>query len=205
MQAMILETLFDQPTLDERLQWLNPPPEWSMNPRLPALVVQPGARTDFWQETRYGFRADNGHFLHTQVKGGFSMEICVRFNPAHQYDQAGLMVRRGPECWIKASVEHEAEGPAKLGSVVTNHGFSDWSLQDFPCEISQVHLRIRRESDDFLVEFKLHDSASWTLIRVARLHDLGEGPLECGLYACSPKGAGFRAEFSFLRIVRPVL
>ena len=125
-----LNERFNGPALDVRLRWLNPPPAWSLEPA--GLMVRPAAETDFWQQTHYGFRADNGHFLYLEVAGDFSVTTKVRFHPAHLYDQAGLMVRVGPSCWIKTSVEYEAKGPCKLGAVVTNHGYSDWSLQDFP-------------------------------------------------------------------------
>jgi hypothetical protein len=110
------------------------------------------------------------------------------------------MVRVEPSCWIKTSVEYEAKGPCKLGAVVTNHGYSDWSLQDFPRARKQVQLRIRREAQDFLVEWKRGPGKNWELLRVAHLHRGAGRPIQCGLYACSPKGSGFRAEFEFLRI-----
>ncbi len=199
---MILDERFNQPALDPRLRWLNPPPNWAVDSLLPALVVQPAAPTDFWQETHYGFRADNGHFLFTEVAGDFTVTTKVRFHPVHQYDQAGLMVRLEPHCWIKASVEYEPHGPSRLGAVVTNHGFSDWSVQDFPRAAREICLRIRKEALDFTIEFASSDQADWKLMRIAHLHIEHATPLFCGLYACSPKGDGFRAEFEFLEIAR---
>lgn len=199
----ILDERFNQPSLDARLRWLNPPPVWTVESSLPVLVVQPAADTDFWQETHYGFRKDNGHFLFTKITGDFTMTTKVRFQPAHQYDQAGLMIRVGPLCWLKTAVEYEPQGPARLGVVVTNHGFSDWSVQDFPCERNEVCLRIRKESSDFIVEFAPDAQADWSLMRIAHLHVEDGAPLLVGLYACSPKGGGFRAEFHFLNVVRP--
>lgn len=127
-----LDERFLREQFSRRLRWLNPPLSWKVEPSLPALVVEPAAKTDFRQQTHYGFCADNGHFLHLDVGGLFTLTTKVRFHPAHQYDQAGLMVRRGPSCWIKTSVEYEPNGPSQLGAVVTNQGFSDWSMQDFP-------------------------------------------------------------------------
>ncbi len=198
----ILDERFNQPSLDPRLRWFNPPLTWAVDPSLPALVVQPAAATDFWQETHYGFRADNGHFLFTEVDGDFTITTKVRFHPVHQYDQAGLMVRVGPLCWIKTSVEHEPDGPARLGVVVTNHGFSDWSVQDFPRATREVCLRIRKEASDFIIEFAADEHAGWNQLRIAHLNIEKAAPLSCGLYACSPKGAGFRSEFEYLEIAR---
>lgn len=196
----ILTERFNQPALDPQLRWLNPPPTWTVDSSQPALIVQPAAPTDFWQETHYGFRADNGHFLFTEVGGDFTITTKVRFHPVHQYDQAGLMVRRDPHCWIKTSVEYEPHGPARLGAVVTNHGFSDWSVQDFPCETREVCLRIRKEASDFIIEFAANEHSNWHQMRIAHLNLENAAPLSGGLYACSPKGAGFRAEFEFLEI-----
>jgi len=199
---VILDEHFLQPALNPRLCWLNPPPAWEIDPSLPALVVRPGSPTDFWQQTHYGFRADNGHFLFAEVPGDFTITTKVRFQPVHQYDQAGLMIRVGPLCWIKTSVEHEPCGPARLGAVVTNHGFSDWAVQDFPREAHEVCLRIRKEGLDFIIEFAPNEHADWKLMRVLHLPIENAAPLACGLYACSPKGGGFRAEFAYLKIVQ---
>ena len=113
------------------------------------------------------------------------------------------MIRFGPKSWIKTSVEHEPHGPARLGAVVTNHGFSDWSVQDFPRDAREVGLRIRKQRWDFIIEFSPDEHSTWNLMRIAHLSAENAAPLSAGLYACSPKGAGFRAEFCFLEITRP--
>jgi uncharacterized protein len=197
MAEIILNERFRGPSLDPRLRWLNPPPSCTMDSS--GLVVRSAEHTDFWQQTHYGFRGDNGHFLHLDVAGDFAVTTKLSFQPTHQYDQAGLMVRVGPSCWIKTSVEHEPEGP-KLGVVVTNHNYSDWSLQNFTGERIELQLRIRRQSQDFLVEWSPVRSANWELLRMTHLHEGGGQPLLCGLYACSPKGGGFGAEFEFLQL-----
>lgn len=195
-----LDERFSQPDLDHRLEWLNEPGVWSVDTGVQRLVVMPDAETDFWNRTHYGFTAGNGHLFHARVDGDFVLSASVVFFPKHQYDQAGLMVRFSSDCWLKTSVEYEPEGPAKLGVVVTNHGYSDWSIQDFPPGRNSVDLRIRRTGTDFLVEHRASDTEDWNMIRMAHL-DAGEHrQAQCGIYACSPKGAGFRAEFARLRI-----
>jgi len=201
---IILDERFNQPSFDARLRWLNPPPTCHLDSAASMLVLRPASETDFWQQTRYGFRADNGHFLFTEITGDFTLATKVRFHPVHQYDQAGLMVRVGPLCWLKTSVEYEPHGTARLGVVVTNYGFSDWSVQDFPREANEVCLRIRKQALDFIVEFAPDEHGDWNMMRMAHLHIDDNAPLSCGLYACSPKGGGFRAEFHFLNIVRPL-
>jgi regulation of enolase protein 1 (concanavalin A-like superfamily) len=96
------------------------------------------------QKTHYGFGADNGHLLFKELTGDFVMTTQVRFHPVHPYDQAGLMVRVSPSCWLKTSVEYEPDSPSRLGAVVTNHAYSDWSTQDFPASGGVLGLRIHR-------------------------------------------------------------
>jgi uncharacterized protein len=197
-----LTQLFDGSTLDERLTWFCEPPHWSVNQAARMLHVEPAAQTDFWQKTHYGFEADNGHFLSLPVAGDFILTTHVRFNPVHQYDQAGLMIRLSPDCWLKTSVEYESDGPNRLGSVVTNGGYSDWSTQNFADERREIWLRVRREATDYLVE-SADDGRRWTQIRMARLlEDQGGMPVAAGLYACSPKGQGFVAQFRVLHLYR---
>jgi uncharacterized protein len=109
---------FDGPQLDPRLHWYCPPARWAV--RESRLVIQPEAATDFWQRTHYGFSADNGHLLYAAQRGDFAMTTRVHFAPQHQYDQAGLMVRCSPDCWVKTSVEFEPGGPNRLGVVIVS-------------------------------------------------------------------------------------
>ena len=90
---------------------------------------------------------------------------------------------------------------SRLGAVVTNAGYSDWSTQDFPADRRELRLRIRREANDYLVEWS-NDALRWSQLRVARLlEDDGRGAaVSAGVYACSPKGAGFAVEFQNLRV-----
>jgi regulation of enolase protein 1 (concanavalin A-like superfamily) len=180
------------------LTWQHAPSRWSLLGEAEVLRVEPDAHTDYWQRTHYGFVADNGHFAYADVAGDWVMATHVRFHPVHQYDQAGLMVRWSPSCWLKTSVEYEPGGPGRLGAVVTNHAYSDWSTQPFDGD--EVWLRVRREGSDYIVESSL-DGRHWEQLRMAHLaEDDGQRRVACGLYACSPKGAGFAAEFSELRI-----
>lgn len=193
---------FDKPLLDQRLRWHGEPGSWSIDPARRCLRIEPTGGTDFWRKTHYGFEADNGHLLFAEVTGDFVLTTRVSFHPVNQYDQAGLMVRLSPSCWLKTSVEYEPEGASRLGAVVTNDGWSDWSTQDFPADRRTVGLRIGRRGGDYLVEAAL-DEGDWRQIRLAHLQEDREGAsVGAGLYACSPKGSGFVAEFDFLHIGR---
>ena len=196
MDTIWMET-FEGATLDERLHWFCEPNHWKVGHG--ALEIQPEAGTDFWQRTHYGFRRDNGHFLYFETAANFILSTQVRFFPAHQYDQAGLMVRLSSEDWLKTSVEAESEGPSRLGAVVTRSGYSDWSTQNFSASVNQINLRIERAGADYIVEFE-ETPGHWTQLRVAHLERAADACVQCGLYACSPIAAGFRAEFDQLSL-----
>ena len=158
-------------SLNPLLSWLNPPANWGIEQSGECLRIEPDGETDFWQRTHYGFRASNGHLLKTQIGSQGSISSHVTMSPRHQYDQAGIMVWFSEDCWLKTSVEFEIGEPSKLGVVVTNSGFSDWSIQDFvsPGQNPSYNLKIRRKHGDFFVEYRAIDSESWRLIRVAHL------------------------------------
>jgi regulation of enolase protein 1 (concanavalin A-like superfamily) len=183
--------------LPPHFRWHCEPQGWSLGDG--RLRIEPDAPTNFWQRTHYGIRADNGHFLFREVEGDFILAVRVLFRPVHQYDQAGIMVRVSADCWLKSSVEFEPSGPSRLGAVVTNHGYSDWSTQDFPSGAGQVWLRVRREAGDYLIDAS-GDGAQWSQLRIAHLHN-GRGiPISCGVYACCPKSGGFACDFTELLI-----
>jgi len=201
MESFPIHETFEGENLHPSLEWLNPPASWQIDAARSCLLVESSAETDFWQRTHYGFRADSGRLLSAAVATDGELQATVLAMPAHRYDQAGLMVRASADCWLKTSVEYEPSGPSQLGVVVTNNGFSDWSLQDFTGTGTLSYgLRVRWEGGDFFVEHGTDENRPWRLLRVAHLFRQPGSPLRCGLYACSPKGSGFHAEFSDLRI-----
>jgi regulation of enolase protein 1 (concanavalin A-like superfamily) len=111
--------------------------------------------------------------------------------------QAGLMVRASKSCWLKTSIEHDPGGLNRLGVVVTNAGYSDWSTQDVAPSVNRFRLRVARTGADYVVEASLKGD-DWTQLRITHLQE--EGEAVCGVYACSPKAAGFCAEFRNLVI-----
>jgi regulation of enolase protein 1 (concanavalin A-like superfamily) len=184
--------------LNPRLRWHCEPQRWSIETAPTALRIRADPGTDFWQRTHYGFEADNGHFLFLDAVGDFVLTTKVTFRPQHQYDQAGLMVRLSPSCWLKTSVEFEPDGFNRLGAVVTNGQYSDWSTQPIDKNVQTVWFRVRAEANDFIVDSSV-DGERWEQLRMACLHDRASAnSVSCGLYACSPKAAGYEADFSFL-------
>ncbi len=199
MAAKDLHENFDGEAPDKRLRWHCEPSHWLIDREKRVLAVEPDSPTDFWQRTHNGRSADDGHFFGMEVTGDFVMTTHVSFDPVNRYDQAGLMVRVSPECWLKTSVEFEPGSDSALGAVVTNFGYADWSTQPYAPGAGEVWLRVRREGDDYIVDSS-QDGRAWTQIRLAHLHQGRGKAVSCGLYACSPIGAGFSAEFSRLTI-----
>jgi regulation of enolase protein 1 (concanavalin A-like superfamily) len=195
-----IDVVYPVPASCPAPRWFCEPRTWRADAASRTLRIEPDAGTDFWQKTHYDFRVDNGHFLFTEIDRDFTLGAHVRFDPVHQYDQAGLMVRLSPTCWLKTSVEFEPGAPSRLGSVVTNAGFSDWSTQEFPPGLREVWLRIRRTGGDYLVEAAREPDA-FSQIRLAHLaEDDGNRPIRVGPYACSPRGSGYVAELDAIEL-----
>jgi regulation of enolase protein 1 (concanavalin A-like superfamily) len=182
-------------SVPEPLYWFNEPARFEVGA---GLEIWTDAETDFWQRTHYGFRRDDGHCLLARVAGDFCLVTHVEFEPREQYDQCGLMVRVDGGYWIKVSTEYEDEAQSRLGSVVTNLGYSDWATQDLPSSHREMWYRISRNGSDFLLE-NSYDGRSWLQLRVTHLHK-APGEVAAGVYACSPIGKDFRCRFRRLEI-----
>ena len=188
---------FTTERIPDGFSWLNEPPAFGFER---GLVMTTRAGTDFWQRTHYGFRRDDGHCLLVRRPGDFSLETMVESSPRTRYDQCGLMVRLDGENWIKASVEYEDPQLSRLGSVVTNLGFSDWATQDIPSSVRSLCHRISRRGCDFLIEWSA-DGGDWRQMRIAHLHALGAGAdVQIGIYACSPSGGPFQCRFAYVDV-----
>jgi len=192
---MQLVEYFLQPDLPNAFYWLNEPANYRLGS---GLEIHTDPETDFWQTTHYGFQKDNGHCLLTKLDGDLSLETRVEFRPKEKYDQCGLMIRIDQFNWIKLSTEYEDEGCSRLGSVVTNLGFSDWATQDISSDQKEMSYRISKHGADFLLEHSF-DGEKWSQLRITHLQRVS-GPLEVGVYACSPIGRDFWCRFSMLRI-----
>ena len=186
---------FLKPTLPRGFTWLNEPRRYNLGNGLEIFTDE---KTDLWQNTHYGFRRDNGHCLLIRQAGDFSMMTQVEFNPREKYDQCGLMVRIDSLNWIKVSTEYESEQVSRLGSVVTNLGYSDWATQDIASNRRAMWYRIRKRGSDFLLEYA-YEGRVWNQMRIAHLHKTAE-EYEIGVYACSPIGKDFRCCFKTLEI-----
>lgn len=183
--------------LVERMRWLNAP-DWGWAGDVLQVTTSP--ETDCWQRTHYGFRRDNMHALLLPVTARFRLRGSFRFEPNAQYDQCGLYVRAGAECWFKCSVEYEPEGASHLGSVVTNGGYSDWATQEIASSTREMSYEVEVDHFDLVARFSTNGQR-WHQMRVAHLDVAGQ--LSAGIYGCSPVGQGFHFEVRALEIEEP--
>ena len=67
----------------------------------------------------------------------FSFVVKTEFSESHhRFDQCGVVLYLDSENWLKGSIEYENETFQHLGSVVTNHGYSDWSTTEISAHIN---------------------------------------------------------------------
>ena len=175
------------------LSWLNEP-SWTV--RDDALIVQTSERTDFWRETHYGFIRDSGHVMHTPPMQEFTAQVRVRGRYEALYDQAGLMLRADPACWVKTGVEYVSQ--QQLSAVVTRE-YSDWNV--CPAGMPEhVDLRMTRRGDAVSIQTRL-PGLDWQLLRLTYFPP--ERPAVVGVYACSPERGGFEVTFEDFRLGEP--
>ena len=191
----------------KQARWINPPQTAVVSPEQVQIVTDPG--TDFWQRSYYGFRNDNAPALLVESSENFTFTVRAAFDYQGQFDQCGVVIYLDSENWFKASVEYETPTLSRLGSVVTNLGYSDWATTDIVTPTS-LWYRLSRRGPDFLIE-SAADGEAFRQMRVFHLHRLGETtvemghqdppvppaqPISFGLYACSPTQSRFNATFS---------
>ena len=172
--------------------WINPPQQFTLKDGF--LKIQTEPETDFWQRTHYGFRKTNAPAFLTKIEGDFTFSVKTRFKTQNQYDQCGVLLFIDNENWVKVSVEHENEQFARLGSVVTNLGYSDWATTDIPFPVNEMSYRLSLKGQDVFIEYAEKDAA-YKQMRILHLHKLVQNT-GIGAYACSPQKSGFEAVFS---------
>ncbi|MEQ1900180.1 MAG: DUF1349 domain-containing protein [Devosia sp.] len=178
--------------------WINEPPAHRHVGK--ALVVTTGKETDFWNNTFYGFRHTNGHFLAHDVAGDFSLTLKFEAPYETLYDQAGAMLRVDESNWLKCGVEF-TDGRKQFSVVATRDDQSDWSVMKLGGKVTApVTLRLTRHAEALRVEIK--DGKTWRLVRLAFLR-MGE-TVEAGPMCCSPIGEGLEVSFTRIKWSEPI-
>ena len=178
-------------------QWTRQPMDFEIRDDSIEIITAP--HTDLWQRTYYHFRNDNAPVLQvsTQEKY-FSFTVKTTFESKHRFDQCGVVLYLDSDNWLKASIEYENEQFQHLGSVVTNHGYSDWATTAIPADIKSMWYRLSRREDDFCIECS-QDGVNFSQMRVCHLWE-GKGEIRFGIYACSPEDSSFKATFTELQV-----
>ena len=162
------------------------------------IVKKP--HTDLWQRTYYHFQNDNApvYQMETDEKY-FSFIVKTEFPESHhRFDQCGIVLYLDSENWLKGSIEYENEEYQHLGSVVTNHGYSDWATTVIDASIKSMWYRLSRREDDYCIECST-DGVNFEQMRICHLYE-GNGTIRFGIYACSPEDSSFTARFSNLKM-----
>ena len=173
--------------------WTREPKCWSLEEDKLTITTEPG--TDVWQRTYYGFRNDNAPVLQlTTAEKYFSFTVKTTFEYQHRYDQCGVAIYLDSDNWLKASIEYENEQFQRLGSVVTNLGYSDWATTDIDASVKSMWYRLSRRESDYCVECS-SDGVTFRQMRICHLH-AGAETITFGVYACSPEQSSFTAAFT---------
>lgn len=181
-----------------KLHWTREPKSFAISQERIEIVTKP--YTDLWQRTYYHFRNDNAPILQMPLEDKFfSFVVKTEFADSHhRFDQCGVVLYLDSENWIKGSVEYENERFQHLGSVVTNHGYSDWATTEIPADIKSMWYRLSRREDDFCMECS-EDGVVFHQMRICHLHE-AKGEIRFGIYACSPEESSFRAIFTNMQL-----
>lgn len=183
--------------LDTDLFWIRKPFKVEISNEQVEIYTEPG--TDLWQRTYYNFQNDNAPVLQTKTKEKFfSFVVKTEFESKHRFDQCGVAIYLNSENWLKASIEYENEKFQRLGSVVTNNGYSDWATSDIDASIKEMWYRLSRRESDYCIECST-DGQNFKQMRICHLQE-GADEISFGIYACSPENSSFKATFSNMEI-----
>jgi len=167
--------------------WTREPTAWG--PDGDAVTWRCAGQTDYWRTTEGLPPVHDGCSYLTPVEADFSLDMLVEGDFAERYDQAGLMVMASEEQWLKAGIE--LDGELWLSAVHTR-GESDWSRERWGA--AQARLRAVRHAGT--IEVSVEQDGAWRIFRTLFF----EGPVAVGLYSCAPRGGGFEARASALRV-----
>lgn len=180
------------------LTWTREPQLYNISQDRIEITTKP--QTDLWQRTYYHFRNDNAPVLQMPTREKFfSFIVKTEFSESKQrFDQCGIALYMDSENWLKASVEYENKHFQHLGSVVTNHGYSDWATTEISTKITSMWYRLSRREDDFCIECS-EDGKIFHQMRICHLFNATD-EIRFGIYACSPENSSFRAVFTQMQL-----
>ena len=178
-------------------EWTRLPKDYKISENKIEIITAP--HTDLWQRTYYHFRNDNAPVLQLKTaEKFFSFTVKTEFESKHRFDQCGVVMYLDCDNWLKASVEYENDEFQHLGSVATNHGYSDWATTAINADIKTMWYRFSRRENDFCIENSL-DGIIFSQMRICHIWEAND-EISFGIYACSPEESSFKAVFSEMNI-----
>jgi regulation of enolase protein 1 (concanavalin A-like superfamily) len=181
----------------DNLVWTRPPKRYSISAQEIRIITEPG--TDLWQRTYYGFQNDNAPVLQMEtLEKFFSFTVKTAFSSKRRFDQCGVVMYLDSDNWLKASIEYENREFQRLGSVVTNRGYSDWATTDIPASVKSMWYRFSRRESDYCIECS-YDGIQFKQMRICHMWE-GAEQIRFGIYACSPEESSFEAVFTHMEL-----
>lgn len=178
---------------DMKTEWVRKPKQVTVSDDCIEIITESG--TDLWQRTYYGFTNDNAPVLQTKTaEKYFSFIVKTQFESKDRFDQCGVAMYLDSDNWFKASIEYENESIQRLGSVVTNNGYSDWATTDISSDIKEMWYRFSRRESDFCIECST-DGNDFRQMRIFHMFNVTDN-IVFGIYACSPTVGSFKATFT---------
>lgn len=183
-------------------KWIRKPADFAVLPDRIEITTEP--HTDLWQRTYYHFQNDNAPVFQMETEEKyFSFVVKTDFSESnHRFDQCGIVMYLDSDNWLKGSVECENDTYQHLGSVVTNHGYSDWATTEIPADVKTMWYRLSRREDDYCIECS-KDGKIFSQMRVCHMWE-GAGKISFGIYACRPEESSFKAVFTDMEITECV-
>ncbi|WP_018143789.1 DUF1349 domain-containing protein [Alloscardovia criceti] len=180
------------------LEWTREPQQSLVSAQRIEIRTEPG--TDLWQRTYYHFQNDNAPVLQMSTdEPFFSFTVKTEFSDSHhRFDQCGVVAYMDSENWMKASIEYENDEFQHLGSVITNHGYSDWATTEIPVSQKSMWYRLSRRESDYCFECS-EDGIKFQQMRICHFY-AGAGTIKFGVYACSPGDSSFNAVFTHMEV-----
>lgn len=179
------------------LKWTRAPKAYDIQQDKIEITTEPN--TDLWQRTYYGFRNDNAPVLQmTTSEKYFSFTVKTQFDSKRRFDQCGIVMYLNSDNWLKASIEFENDKYQRLGSVVTNNGYSDWATTDIDASVKTMWYRLSRRESDHCIECS-YDGVTFKQMRICHMWE-GADEISFGIYACSPEQSTFKAVFTEMNI-----
>ena len=181
----------------KNMKWTRTPKRYNVTEDKVVVITEPF--TDLWQRTYYHFRNDNAPVLQMETNEKyFSFVVKTEFDTKVRYDQSGIVMYLDSENWLKAAMEYENDTIQRLGSVVTNNGYSDWASVDVDASVKSIWFRFSRRDNDFCIE-NSSDGVNFKQMRICHMFNVKD-TIKFGIFACSAEDSSFKASFTDMEI-----